>query len=286
MPVGLRPRGMFRGSLLVLMAALAASVWAQPTKFGQTDERPASGKADQAEGAAILSEFRRAGIAGDYWLSFELRVMPRKGPERTVLGTMVGTRGVTGPVSRIEAGSERWLIESGPQPAAWKLTSDSQVELLDQGSTGQGIADTGVTVFDLQMPFLYWTDFTYEGEAKVRGRPTHSFILRPPAGTPLPLPGMSGVRVLIDVQFQAMVQAEQLDAKGTAVKTISLLDLKKVGEQWLVKAIDVRDNITRDKTRFSVTGAALDLNWPVGAFHFASLAEDPPAVPAGKVVRF
>jgi hypothetical protein len=272
--------------LLVLAGCLAATAWAQPTKFGQPEDRAASGKADQAKGADILAEFRRAGIAGDYWLSFELRVMPRKGEERSVIGTMVGSRGATGPVSRIEAGNERWLIESGPQPAAWQLNAENQVQLLDAASTGQGIAGTGVTVFDLQMPFLYWTDFTYEGEAKVRGRPTHSFILRPPTGTLLPRPGMSGVRVLIDVQFQAMVQAEQLDAKGMAVKTISLLDLKKVGDQWLVKTIDVRDNLSRDKTRFGVYAAALDLHWPKETFQPEKLAEDHAVVPKDKIIRF
>jgi hypothetical protein len=280
------PRSWFRGWFFVLAGCLVISAWAQPSKFGQPEDREASGKADQAQGAAILGEFRQAGIAGDYWLSFELRVMPRRGAERSVIGTMVGTRGVNGPVSRIEVGTEQWLIESGPHPAAWALKAGNQVQLLAAGKTGQGIADTGVTVFDLQMPFLYWTDFTYEGEAKVRGRPTHSFILRPPAGSPLPMPGLSGVRVLIDVQFQAMVQAEQLDAKGATVKTISLLDLKKVGEQWLVKTIDVRDNVTRDKTRFSVIAAALDLHWSPATFQPEKLTEDHAVVPKSKIIRF
>jgi hypothetical protein len=271
--------------LFTLGALLATSAWAQSDKFGQPTDRAASGKADQAEGARILSEFRQAGIAGDYWLTFELRVLPRKGPERTVNGTIRGTRGAGGPVSRLEVGNERWLIESGPQTAAWKLDADNRPTQLAPTETGQALAGTGVTVFDLQMPFLYWTVFTYEGEAKVRGRPTHSFILYPPAGTP-PLPGLTGVRVLIDTQFQAMVQAELLGAKNVVEKTISLLDLKKVGEQWIVKSIDVRDPRSRDKTRLTITGAALDLNWPAGTFEPAGLAAEPPPVPADKIVRF
>ena len=159
-------------------------------------------------------------------------------------------------------------------------------EVVTAAEPGQSLAGTGVTVFDLQMPFLYWTDFTYEGQARVRGRPTYSFVLRPPAGQPVPEPELTGVRVLIDTQFQAMVQAELLGAGGAVLKSISLLDLKKVGEQWLVKAIDVRDHRTRDKTRFTVRAAALDLAWPAAVFTPAGLASPAPAVPGDKVVRF
>jgi hypothetical protein len=267
---------------LLLAAATTIPVSAQTDKFGQPMDRAASGKADQAEGARILSEFRQAQIAGDYWLSFELRVMPRKGAERTVTGALYGTQGNGGPLTRITTGEGAWLIESGPQPTAWLRAGD----LVETAAPGQALAATGVTVFDLQMPFLYWTDFTYEGQARVRGRPTFSFILRPPAGQPVPVAELTGVRVLIDTQFQAMVQAEQLGAGGTVLKSISLLDLKKVGEQWLVKAIDVRDHRTRDKTRFTVRAAALELSWPAEVFTPAGLTAPPPAVPGDKVVRF
>ncbi len=271
-------------ALLFLLVALAAAVGsAQSDKFNLPVDRAAPGQADQAEGARILADFRRAGIAGDYWLSFELRVMPRRGAERTIAGTMLGMRGPTGPLSRLKAGEQSWLIESGPQPEAWTAGMTGEIA---PAPAGQAVAGTGLTIFDLQMPFLYWTDFTYEGQAKVRGRPTHSFILRPPSGYVPPQPGLSGVRVLLDEQFQAMVQAEQLGAKGTVEKTIILLDLKKVGEQWLVKTIDVRDLRSRDKTRLTITAAALGLALPVETFTPGNLLASPPAIPPEKVVRF
>jgi hypothetical protein len=279
--------------LFVLAGCCAGPVLAQADKFGgQPADRPALGKADQAEGAKILADFRRAGIAGDYWLSFELRVMPRQGAERVVSGTLIGTRGVSGPLSRFTVGDQRWLIESGPQPSAWLATVDSlaakgtPVREIGAGEGGLALADTGVTLFEVQMPFLYWTDFTYEGEAKVRGRPTHSFVLRPPAGQAAPVAGLTAVRVLIDREFEAMVQADELGAGGAVEKTISLIDLKKVGDRWLVKAIDVRDARTRNKTRFSVTAAALGLAWPLSIFGPDSLTAEPPAVPPEKIVRF
>lgn len=266
-----------------MLAALAAGpAPAQPDKFGQPTERAAPGAADQAEGARILGEFREADIAGDYWLSFELRVMPRKGAERTVQGTLLGTRGPGGPLTRLAAGDGRWLIASGPSPDAWTL----QDGVVAAAPPAQSLAGTGVTVFDLQRPFLYWKDFLYEGQARVRGRPTYSFILRPPAGQPAPVPGLTGVRVLIDTQFMAIVQAELLGTGNEVLKSIAALDLKKVGEQWLVKSIDVRDHRTRDKTRLTFRAVALDLAWADEIFTPAGLTTEPPPVPGEKVVRF
>jgi hypothetical protein len=272
---------------LALAVALAGPVVAQSDKFNQpVVDRPASGNADQAEGARILSEFRQAGIAGDYWLEFELRVLPRKGPERVVTGTLLGTKGPDGPLSRLAAGGERWLIASGPHPSAWLQPVSGPRREIGPGEAGQVIAGTGVTVFELQMPFLYWSDFTYEGQGVVRSRPADSFVLRPPAGSPPPVPGLTGVRLLLDAQFQALVRADLLGADGVAFKSIALLDLKKVGEQWLVKTIDVRDLRSRDKTRFAIMAAALDLNLPDDTFTPDNLETAPPAVPPGKVVRF
>ncbi len=274
-----------RALFLVLIALAVPGGFAQSGKFGPPADRAAGGKADQAEGARILADFRGTGIIGegDCWLSVELRVMPRQGSERTVTGTLLGMRGASGPLFRLSVAGEHWLIESGPHPTAWTAGATGDVV---PAAAGQTVAGTGLTVFDLQMPFLHWTDFTYEGQAKVRGRPTHSFILRPPPGYVPPEPGLTGVRVLLDVQFQAMVQAELLGAKGAAVKSIALLDLKKVGDQYIPKEIDFRNNQTRDKTRFTVTAAALGLGLTAETFAPGNLRAEPPAIPPGKVVKF
>jgi hypothetical protein len=69
------------------------------------------------------------------------------------------------------------------------------------------------------------------------------------------------------------------------VKTTSLVDLKRVGEQWIPKSFDVRNEVSRDKTRFEVTAVALHLEFAPTVFAPASLTEDvrPPA--ADRLVR-
>jgi len=278
---------------LALFAGVVSVLSAQEGRY-RPPPSYTGGKADQAEGARILQDFRSAGIAGTYWLSFELRVMPRKGDEHTVSGQLLGSRNESGPVSRLTlpgagglATEQRWLIQSGPHPAASSWSGATGVTTaLPAGDAFQPIAGTDLTLFDLQMPFLYWREFVYEGVAKVRGRPTHSFVLYPPADLAVARPGLTGVRVLLDTQFQALVQTELLGAKGATEKTITILDLKKVGEQMIPKIIDFRNTVTRDKTRFTVTAAALNLELPPETFTPAALAAEPPALPGIKIERF
>jgi hypothetical protein len=242
----------------------------------------AGGKADQAEGTRILGDFHQAEISGKYWLAFELEEIPRRGTGRTVKGAIFGTRGEQGPLTRLGIESQSWLIQGGPQPSAWS-GNPGPARPLSAGETLQPLAGTDVTVFDLQMPFLYWTDFVYEGLARIRGRPAHSFVLYPPKELTDARPGLTGVRMLLDTQFQQLVQAELLGAKGVTEKTITILDLKKIGEQWVPKSIDVRNLLTRDKTRLTFTAAALNLDLDPETFLPDQLTKPAPTVPADRI---
>lgn len=278
----------------MVLAALAPALGtAQESRYRPPPHVLSGGKADQAEGTKVLQDFRAAGIAGTYWLKFELRVMPRKGPERTLGGELLGSRQGEGPVTRLTlaptdaAGpGQRWLIQGGPQAAAyrWDAAAGAGVRVDDAGLFAP-IAGTELTLFDLQMPFLYWSDDVYEGVANVRGRPAHSFVFYPPPDVAAARPGLTGVRVLLDAQFQALLQAELLGAKGETERTITILDLKKAGDQWLVKSIDLRDARTRDKTRFEVTAAALNLDLPAATFTPAGLAQPAPEPPPASQQR-
>jgi hypothetical protein len=261
------------------LLALAAPAGAADAPLRPAPHPLGSGQADQAEGRRALQEFRRAGIVGGYWLSFELRVMPRQGEERSVRGQLFGQRSELGPLTRLDLAGTQWLIRSGSAPATWSLPRPgAAAHELAAGESLSPVAGTDLTVFDLQMPFLYWDDFVYEGLAKIRGRPAYSFILYPPADLAAQRPELTAVRVALDTQFHALVQAELLGAKGEPWKTITVLDLKKTGEQWIVKSIDLRNHRTRDKTRFNVNATALNLDLPAAAFTPAGLAGEPPSL--------
>lgn len=240
---------------------------------------------DATEIARILMQFRQTGITGDYYLDFELRTLPRRGDEKSFQGRMWGSRNVEGSITRVSlkdgVGQEqRLLVQKGGQAAVWRFKEQRALQLDDAAVFEPLIPGVNLTAFDLQMPFLYWPGVTLERIARsVRGRPAHVFLFRPPVEFAAKNPQLGAVRAYLDTQYNAPTQIETIDRNGHVTKTLSLLDLKKVGEQWIPKSFEVRDEATRDKTRLNVTAAALGLALPSAIFAPASLAEAvrPPA---------
>jgi hypothetical protein len=273
-----------------LLFILGGSLAAQDKQYRPPPRYVQFGEPDQAEGRRILEDFRQRGIPGDYYLQFNLRVMPRRGAERTISGELWGSRNERGPISRVALarGSDderRLLVQNGPQNAVWSWRGgeDAAVAALDPRALFDPLGDSDVTAFDMQMPFLYWTDFVFEGVARVRGRPAHVFLMYPSDAIAAQKPALVGVRVFLDTQFNALVQAEQIGPGDRAVKSITVLDLKKIDEQWIVKSIDIRDEETRNKTRFQVTGAALGLDLAPALFEPAMLQKDVPPPVTGRI---
>jgi hypothetical protein len=278
------PAQLWRAFFVAAALALTAGLEAAPPRQAAPPLLQL-GKPDPADARAALEQMRRQGGDGYYYLEFELRVMPRRGEEWRVPGKLWGGRNGTGPLTRAslnlparggEAAAERrFLIQNGRQSTVWRWTPKSGVEVLAVESLFEPLVpDTNLTPFDLQMPFIYWDDFTYEGLERFRGRPAHVLVLNPPEAFAKKYPALKGVRVHLDTQFGALVEAELIGKDGDVTKSMSVVDLKKVGEQWIVKTIDVRDERTRDKTRFAVTAAALGLDFSPIVFAPAQLAEE------------
>src|SRR5690348_6939929 len=88
---------------------LAAGVTAVALQAGPPPNAPGNapkafpqfGRPDQAEGRRVLEIFRQSGIPGEYFLEFELRVLPRRGDERVIPGRLWGSRNEQGAVNRI-----------------------------------------------------------------------------------------------------------------------------------------------------------------------------------------
>jgi hypothetical protein len=269
-------------AFLLMGWTLASTAWAGPAS--KTNRPPPDfvqlRPPDQTEGARILREFRGLGIAGDYYIEFELQVRPRRGDEQIFKGRLWGGRNGAGPISRVvlygaDGTVQRFLIQNGPAPRVWrwqagqaKIATGSLDELFKPL-----LPETDLTLFDLQMPYLYWSDFVFEGVSKVRGRPAHTFLLYPPEAIAVRYPELHGVRVELDTQFHALVQSALIGADNAPYKTLSVLDLKKVGDQWMVKTIDLRNESTRNKTRFEVTQAALNLDLSPEIFSPGALDE-------------
>lgn len=264
-------------------AVLAGSARAAAPGSGMPDLAQA-GKPGPEEAARILEQFRRAGVAGEFFFEFEFRTLPRLGAERTIKGHLWGGRvdGLT--AFRLEfadAGGEarRLLIRNGERGGIWRVADGRVVEVDLAGAFEPLVPGVEVSAFDLQMPFLHWPDATLEKITRVFGRPSYAYQFRAPPEIAERTQGVAAARAFLDTQFNALMQTELLGPGGRAVKTFSLISLKKVGDQYIPKQADYRNEATRDKTRFQVTGAALRLQLPASTFQPAGLTIrlEPPA---------
>lgn len=267
-----------------ISALLTGSAAAGPVPNQAPPEFPQGAKLTPPEAQKMLEQFQQAGIAGEYYLEFELRILPRHGDERTLRGKLWGGRNERGAITRIAlidgAGEERrFLLQNGRPSAAWSFAQGKITQLAGDALLAPLVPGVEISPFDLQMPFLFWPDFTVENIVRLGGRPTQVFFFRPPANfTPQPA-GVTGVRAYLDTQYNAPVQTELVGEANRVLKTLSLRELKRVENQPIVKSIDVRNETTRDKTRFQVTGAALNLDLAPAIFEPGTLAEAlrPPA---------
>lgn len=255
---------------------------AQPKRFRPQPQYVQIGEPDQAEGRRILDDFRMRAIEGDYYWEFSLRVKPKRGEESFIPGRLWGSRNEKGPITRIvlwpgvAANERRLLIQNGPKNATWSWQADkaaSGFAMLGAAAWFESLGGTNLSAFDLQMPFVYWNDFVFEGVTNRNNRPAYVFLFYPPAEVVAQRPVLTGVRIYLDTAYRAILQFEQIGDAGKVLKTLKLLSLKKVDDVMIVKSIDLRDEETGNKTEFIVNGAAMGVELPATLFEPASLTE-------------
>ncbi|MEZ5277372.1 MAG: hypothetical protein R3F07_13400 [Opitutaceae bacterium] len=260
-----------RWRLCLVLGLVGSCLWtglpAQPRNRPPPQYRT-WGEPDQAKGLALLESFRASWMPGDYFLSFSLRTYGSGRSVDRIHGRIFGGRGPSGPASLIDIAERdgepvflRYLIQNGPDPTVWRLDGEGmEPRQLNGEELSEPLFGTDITPFDLQLPYLYWKDFIYEGVTRYRGRPTEVFILYPPADELDLYPAITGVRLYLDSQFNAMMQAAILDENLEVVKELNLLEIRKVEESWIAKTIDVR-RPNGMKTRFRVEAASMDNLW-------------------------
>ncbi len=240
-----------------------------------------------ADAAKELSDFRVGRLDGDFCLQFNLSHLPRQGDEVKYTGVAWGTWNDQGPLTRFRlsqtplppaAGQPptapvywEWLVQNGPSPRIWVLEPGATAarEVPPAQWRAPLFPGTDYTPFDLLMPFLYWTDSTYVGPARVLGRGVDIFTLKPPAVEQAA--GIGSVRVYIDRDLKALVRTEQLDPKGALFRQFELDSFAKVQGQWIAQACELQNVTAHDYDRFMVKEAALKLKLDAAVFDPAHL---------------
>lgn len=268
----------FKILLIACWALFSASV------FAQSDFRSLSPQ----EAASVLSGFRNYRMAGDFVMKFNITHYLRKGDDtETYTGAMYGTWDANGPILRIEiahagipATKKSFLLRGGKAPELWTLNAEKQVVRVDNSSTEPFFENLIFTPFDLQTPFVYWENAKYERTKRFRGRPVHFFRMYPPESFKSVNAEIAAVRIGFDRVYNALVSAEVIGTDNKPRKTFSLSRVQKIGEQYTIRELELRDDVTRDKDEFVVYAAAMGLRLSPTMFNPEALKNPPPVLPA------
>ncbi|AWT59688.1 MAG: hypothetical protein DF168_00882 [Candidatus Moanabacter tarae] len=224
---------------------------------------------DEVDAFSALEEFRYQGISEKYSLSFLLLNIPNEGEETYHRGQIWGNSKNDGtrtvirlePVAGNGEAEIRLFLENGIDPVAWRIRKGTKTLRMIKGASLFFPLFPGLvlTPFELQMPFLFWEDYIYEGVSKLKGRRAFMFLMIPPLAIRKANPDMEAVRVSIDTKFKVLIKAQILGPRRQTLKSFKIVSLKKIQNQVIIKRIDFLDEISRNKTRFIVTGADLSL---------------------------
>lgn len=271
-------------------AALAAALPATRVPAFAQGASGSAGSLTADEATRLVQEVRQADIAGDYYFEFELVAMPRRGEERTFRGRWWGSRNAQGPIRRIEitdadGAKQRLLLQNGERAALWRWAGGQARVLGAADLFTPLLPGVELTPFDLQMPFLFWSDAVLQGQQRIRNRGTHVFLFRAPAQFDAGGSGIAAARVFLDAQLNAIMQTELLDARGRVLKRFSPLALKVVDGQPVPKTIDFRNDATGAKARLQFAAVALKLEYDDALFEPRALGQEVPGPATQKLVR-
>jgi hypothetical protein len=273
-------------ALGAIFAVLIGPVLALPTARAAPSALP-----DRPAAAALLEQFKQSVWSEPLYAEFDLIQMPRRGDERVFHGRFWGSRNERGPVTRFEMETAKGvfahhiLVQGGHDGGIWASDGAVAGAPAEAAMMAPLVPGVEMTPFDiLPMPYLYWLDAELVSENRIRGRTAFTYLFTPDAEFSGRNPSVKSVRAYLDTQYDALVQSEVNGPAGVS-KTLSLLELRKVGNRWIPKDMDVRNEATRDKTRLSLTAVAIGAEGGPAAFDPALLGSPLAPPPAASVIR-
>ncbi|WP_309397475.1 outer membrane lipoprotein-sorting protein [Cerasicoccus maritimus] len=242
---------------------------------------------DQEEGREIIESFRHQRLRGDFIFLFDLVHQPARAKDVVYQGIMWGTWNEQGPLNRVSVWpkgkratkTREYIVQGGAEPRVWKLRDGKAVELSKEEQGEPFFPEMNYTPYDFVMPFAHWDVYEYTKSTRLaRGRPAHFFTFYAPGDVAERMPDLAAVELAIDASFNAPLSAKMYDTEGKRLRTLDVGGFKEIEDQYIVKEIDLIDERSGDKTRFRVTGAALNMSIPAALFAPESLPKGEPDI--------
>lgn len=217
----------------------------------------------------IASSFQESSFHSAYCFNFKFRHMPRRGAETECFGSIAGPTLGSG-VFRIEifpdpviSEQKVFLIRNPLEPRAWVGHQNQNIpKVLSHNALLQPmISGMNQTLFDFLMPFVFWKG-EYLKSGKVAGRPSHLYEFASPSWVTETMPDWNRVVLALDDAYQAPLRVEVFSDTAQLLRSTTLRTYKKIGEEWIIKALDCSNQKDRSNTRLEILAAAtkLDLN--------------------------
>lgn len=244
----------FLSAALVLSFAVPA--FSQRARRVDTSVRPLS--ADDA--SERWSEFLASRPAKDYCFKFDMAHLPRKSESVEYFGYVWG-RHVSGGTyfmrlkiakkSDENKSAEFLFISENGVCKMFKKTG-GKIGEIPQSDWFKPILDGLVyTPFDFAAPYKKWKS-NYAGPGRV-GRAVHFFDMRPDAEFSEKNPNLKKVRIALSREFNAPFYTEYYGEGDSPERALTLDSIKKIGDVWFMKEIEMQDKKNRDKDKMKIT---------------------------------
>ncbi|MDD4734731.1 MAG: outer membrane lipoprotein-sorting protein [Kiritimatiellae bacterium] len=157
---------------------------------------------------------------------------------------------------------ERLVITRPPNaPAQYALFSGKDSEAAALHDPTAPIQGLDFSWADLAMDFLWWPNVSIAGHENKLNRPCVILEVRPDASSDAGT--YDSVRLWIDQNSSALLEAQGFDAEGALLKKLQIQTLKKVDAFWTVGDIGVHSYPSRSKTRLRVRDVQLENHPPL-----------------------
>lgn len=234
------------------------------------------------EAAELFGFFKAQRLEENFCFRFQLEHKPRRGRTVRYEGILYGSWNEEGPISRFKLftnaignyspevlSSVEMIVQNGTSPKVWvRRESSLEFTLIEDEALFEPIFE-GVlyTPFDLQMPFIFWNKYDYEGPSRVLSRIGQDFLMFPPADSLAKRYGMSAVRVSIDDTYYALLRAEVLQDDKKVRSRFTVRGIKKIQDRYIVKEVELKNMLTKDATTFKVKAAGIGLEFTDSMFN-------------------
>lgn len=210
----------------------------------------------QEAASDLVHQLRSLRLSSDVYVEFELESLPRNAPTRRSRGWLAWSWSNGQLMQRIallpaqsharDLPMQEWILHGGSDFNAWSRSNSQSFEPIVGSELLRPLTPHGLfSVFDFLMPYIHWSNFSYDGAGRLKSREVHYIDLLASPSNPLNLL-VPRVRLALDARYAVPLFVKRYDFEGNVqweqkIESIQKLDGQYVPKQYLMKSISSGD---------------------------------------------